>query len=137
MAHAIHNYDGPCRDIHGHSYELHVTVTSVAPGDDYISSPGLLIDFKELKLLVNRAVIEKFDHKIVFSRSYVDQLPGAAALRNLLVMEVEPSAENLLIYIKRAIEEVLPAGIRLSALRLLETKDSYAEWERYPIASEN
>ena len=27
MAHAIYGYNGRCKNIHGHSYELHVTVT--------------------------------------------------------------------------------------------------------------
>ncbi|MBL7696987.1 MAG: 6-carboxytetrahydropterin synthase [Chitinophagaceae bacterium] len=135
MAHAIHDHKGACGNIHGHSYELHVTVTSTVPEDAYITSPGMLIDFKDLKSMVNRAVIEKLDHKIALSRAYLDKGP-ATSFKNLLQMEVEPSAENLLIYAKKSIEQILPEGINLLALRLFETKDSYAEWVRYPIAGE-
>ena len=50
MAHALLGYDGLCKNIHGHSYTLVVTVTG-APVND-VNSPknGMLIDFKDLKL---------------------------------------------------------------------------------------
>ena len=63
MAHAILGYQGVCKNIHGHSYELHVTVTSGEKNQEYIPAPGFVIDFKELKKIVTAAVIEEFDHK--------------------------------------------------------------------------
>lgn len=128
MAHAINGYDGPCCAIHGHSYELHVTVTTVANNGDYFSPPGFVIDFKELKQLVKQAVIEKLDHKLVLSRAYLDLHPSIEPLENLVVWEVEPSAENILVYTKNSIGGILPPGSRLYSLKLFETKDSYAEW---------
>lgn len=132
MAHALNNYEGDCRHIHGHSYELHVTVTAAVSGDNYISPPGVLIDFKNLKKLVNESIVKKFDHRIILSRSYAVKNPSIGHLENVFLIEAEPSAENLLIYSKSAISEALPAGIRLYALRLFETKGSYAEWIANP-----
>jgi 6-pyruvoyltetrahydropterin/6-carboxytetrahydropterin synthase len=126
-AHAILEYDGKCRNIHGHSYELHVTVTRDHMTGDYLPAPSFIIDFKVLKQMIREEVIDKVDHQLLLSQAYLkEKQPGFTA--NLLVLEAEPSAENLLIYFKRAIEKKLPASLRLAGLKLFETKDSYAEW---------
>jgi len=126
MAHALDGYPGPCKDIHGHSYELHVTVSGEEIKEGYFSPPGFIADFKELKQAVRDSVIKKLDHKLVLSGNYRSRHPGIAALENLLILEAEPSAENLLIYIQTLLTPGLPATVRLVELRLYETKDSYA-----------
>jgi 6-pyruvoyltetrahydropterin/6-carboxytetrahydropterin synthase len=128
MAHAIHGYEGACKNIHGHSYELHVSVASVNNSDDYIPDSGILIDFKEIKKLVRTAIIEFFDHKMILSRDFLAQHPSFASQENLVTWEAEPTAENMLIFIKRTLCNKLPNGINLVHLKLYETKDSYAEW---------
>ncbi|MEI7471205.1 MAG: 6-carboxytetrahydropterin synthase [Chitinophagaceae bacterium] len=127
-AHAIHGYQGACKNIHGHSYELHVTVASQYSGDSYIPTPGFVIDFKEIKKMVNNTITELFDHKIVLSTAFLQQFPAIAEQENLLIWEVEPTAENLLIFIKDQLNLKMNAPIRLVQLKLFETKDSYAEW---------
>jgi 6-pyruvoyltetrahydropterin/6-carboxytetrahydropterin synthase len=128
MAHAICGYAGACRNVHGHSYELHVTLSSVNTQDNYIDAPGFEIDFKEIKKLVNEYVIKSFDHKLVLSKNFLAKNPGLQVQENLVCWEAEPSAENLLIYIRRTLEKNLPPYINLARLKLYETKDSYAEW---------
>ncbi len=128
MAHAIFGYDGDCKNIHGHSYELHVTVTSVVDYKNYIPAPGFFIDFKNLKKLMHETVIEKFEHKLVLSREFLKVNPSFLSQENLIEMDVEPSAENLLIYISQLLKDKLPDEIKLVRLKLFETKDSYAEW---------
>lgn len=133
MAHAICGYAGACRNMHGHSYELHVTlssVSSVSENDDYITAPGFEIDFKEIKKLVNEHVIKLFDHKLVLSKTFLAKNPGLEVQENLVSWEAEPSAENLLVYIRHALENYLPENISLARLKLYETQDSYAEWIR-------
>ena len=75
MAHAIHGYQGACKNIHGHSYELHVTLGTSSVQKEYIPSPGFIIDFKQIKNLVNTTVIEKFDHSLVLSEAYLKEHP--------------------------------------------------------------
>lgn len=128
MAHAIDGYSGPCKNIHGHSYELHVSITTENSKVDYVSSPGFIFDFKELKKIVVSSVIEKLDHKLVLSRTFIEKNAVLRSQENLVVWYAEPTAENLLIYIRNSIEGNLPAGVILSALKLYETEDSYAEW---------
>ena len=128
MAHAIHGYPGNCKNIHGHSYELHVTVCREDNSEDYIEAPGFLIDFKDLKQLVSTTVIDAFDHKIILSSNYLKDYPELSRLQNLVTWEREPSAENMVLYIRQIIDQNLPKGIRLKELKLYETADSYAEW---------
>lgn len=128
MAHAIYGYSGACKNIHGHSYELQVTVSSVHDYKDYIPAQGFVIDFKDIKKLVNIAVIEYFDHKMVLSRNFLMENPSFSSQKNLVAWEVEPTAENILLYIKQALNEKMRGELKLVQLKLYETKDSYAEW---------
>jgi 6-pyruvoyltetrahydropterin/6-carboxytetrahydropterin synthase len=127
MAHALNGYKGDCKYIHGHSYELHVTVRSIISEDSYINPPGFVIDFKELKKLIKEKVIEKFDHRLVLSQAFLKENP-IGFQENLFVFEAEPSAENLLIYISRILRKNLSPDIKLIKLKLFETRDSYAVW---------
>lgn len=127
MAHAIYGYAGACKNIHGHSYELYVTVSSPADGDEYITASGIAFDFKEIKQIVRTAIIQQFDHKLILSAHFLAAHPAFPLPENLLVWEMEPSAENIVIYIKKTLCDRLPPGIRLAYLKLYETNDSYAE----------
>ena len=127
-AHALHGYAGACKNIHGHSYELHVTVSSVNDYQNYIPAPGFMIDFKEIKKLVNILVVENFDHKVILSKDFLSDNPSFSSQENLVIFEAEPTAENLLIYILSNIQKGLPSNIQLVKLKLYETNDSYAEW---------
>ncbi len=128
MAHAIVGYDGPCKNIHGHSYELHVTTATPDDRDCYLPAPGFVIDFKDLKKIVQHTVIRKLDHQLVLSNEFLKKDASVKNLSNLFLWEVEPSAENLLIYLQKNIQENLPEGVQLKKLKLYETNDSYAEW---------
>ena len=128
MAHAIHSYNGRCQYIHGHSYQLHVTVTTAMPVDDYIPAPGIMIDFKDLKKIVIENVVDKFDHQLVLTETYIKAHDVKVANENLVLMEAEPTAENLLLFFRKIIERKLPESIKLTSLKLYETKNSYAEW---------
>jgi 6-pyruvoyltetrahydropterin/6-carboxytetrahydropterin synthase len=75
MSHALLNYDGLCRNIHGHSYKLLVTIIGEPadlPGDP---KDGMVIDFKELKDLVKEHVVDRLDHSLVINRqAHVEKL---------------------------------------------------------------
>lgn len=128
MAHAIHGYSGACKNIHGHSYELFVTVACINDSNNFIPDPGFVIDFKELEKLTISSVIKQFDHKLVLSRNFLSINSSLFTLENLVILEFEPSVENLLIHIKNIIHENLPETLKIIKLKLHETKNSYAEW---------
>ena len=128
-AHAIHGYSGLCKNIHGHSYVLHVTIAAQDSNDEYLSSPGFIFDFKDLKHLVNKTIIHNLDHCIILSEDFLKQHTFANSLENLTIWKMEPSAENILLYIRKVLQKELPQNVVLRKLKIYETNDSYAEWE--------
>jgi 6-pyruvoyltetrahydropterin/6-carboxytetrahydropterin synthase len=128
MAHALYNYKGPCANIHGHSYVLHVTVKSAKEREIELIPPGFIIDFKELKEIVNSKVIALLDHKLVLSLEYVNSLESNISFNNLFQFGTEPTAENLLLFICKELIASLPSEVSLHSLKLFETGNSYAEW---------
>lgn len=127
-AHALHGYAGACSHIHGHSYTLHVTVEGRESSSEPIAGTGILLDFKELKRIVQDSFISMFDHKLVLSRSFLESNIIEAKADSICIMKEEPSAENMLLYASRKLVGQLPAHVRLAKLVLWETADSYTEW---------
>ena len=128
MAHAIYGYAGACKNIHGHSYELHVTVSAANKDTGYIPPPGFMADFKDIKKWVQAALIKKFDHSLLLSADFIAANPTVSSLKNLVIFEAEPTAENLLIHTRLMLDKLFPDNLKLIHLKLFETKDSYAEW---------
>lgn len=128
MAHAIHGYAGACKNIHGHSYELEVTVSGCTTKDEYIPARGFIIDFKELKQLVTDLIIRMIDHKLVLSQDYIAEHLFIRSQENLVILGAEPTAENLLIHFQQILSQALPSDSKLVEMKLYETKDSFARW---------
>jgi len=128
MAHAISGYQGACKNIHGHSYELHVSICARSGNRNYIPSPGFVVDFSEIKKIVNKTVIEKFDHTLLLSETFLLSNPALATQENLVIWKAEPTVENMLVYIMQTLTVTLGNDLELARLKLHETKNSYAEW---------
>ena len=67
MAHALHHYQGLCRNIHGHSYQLDVTIKGEISTEKNSSTVGMVMDFSELKKIVQDFIINQFDHSLVLN----------------------------------------------------------------------
>ena len=129
-AHALGGYDGPCREIHGHSYRLFVTIKgepSVNPEDP---KQGMVMDFGVLKKIVSEEIISRLDHALVLRSSTNEELRKVLATQfeNVVVVDYQPTCENMLDDFAHRISLRLPAGVKLHSLRLHETATSYAEW---------
>ena len=130
MAHALWNYDGPCRNVHGHSYRLFVTLIGDPISDTSNTKHGMVIDFGDLKKLVNMEVVDRFDHTVLVSER-VDKKRLEALnhmFGNVLVVDYQPTCERLIEDIANRIIPHLPEGVDLHNLKLFETATSYAEW---------
>ncbi|MBS1745683.1 MAG: 6-carboxytetrahydropterin synthase [Bacteroidetes bacterium] len=130
MGHAIDEYDGMCKYIHGHSYVLHVTVGAIEKNESHLPPPGFVIDFKDLKRIVNEKIIQRLDHALVLSEQYLKKHAyNSGDGQNLITWPYEPSAENILFFIRHELQDSLSNNYHLIRLRLWETSDSFAEWE--------
>ncbi len=129
-AHALWNYDGPCRNVHGHSYKLFVTLIGEPINDTENPKNGMVMDFGDLKEIVNREIVKVFDHAVVISnRLGSDRLDALNKMfGNVLVVDYQPTCENLVTDMAGRIMDHLPDNTCLHSLRLYETATSYAEW---------
>lgn len=120
-SHNLPYYDGACSKLHGHSYKLEVTVSGEISNvyehnvgcSTYIKNPkaGMIIDFKDLKDIVNKCVVDKYDHE------YLNEF------------FFNPTAELMVQSMAKDIKENLPKGVSLVSCRLWETDTSYAEYK--------
>ena len=129
-AHALNEYDGPCKSIHGHSYELSVTVKGIPIQEPEAPKKGMVMDFGDLKKIVKRNIIDRFDHALVlFVSDSTAKLQGLGEpFSNIIFVDYQPTSENLLKDMAQTIISLLPQGVTLHNLKLRETENSYAEW---------
>ena len=130
MAHALLGYDGLCKNIHGHSYTLVVTVIGSPISDDNSPKNGMLIDFKDLKHIIKQQIIDRFDHALVLNsdspKDLVDML-----MKNydkIVLLDYQPTTENMIADMAGQISALIPSSLKLFSLRLRETPSSYAVW---------
>ncbi len=129
MAHALFGYDGPCKNIHGHSYQLSVTIKGKPISDPNDHKQGMIMDFSDLKAIV-MPIINELDHSTILNgNSEHKKLAEKNILFDKLVLvNYQPTCENMLIDIAKRIKDKLPEQTQLHHLNLRETPSSYAEW---------
>jgi len=110
-AHSLPYYKGKCANLHGHSFLLDVEVSGQV--QDQGEKIGMIVDFADLKALVNDAVIDRVDH--IYLNDHIKN----------------PTAETLVeLFVHRLDKLMFANNLELERLRLYETEDSYAEWRR-------
>jgi len=130
-AHALYGYDGKCKNIHGHSYHLHVTVIGTPIDDLSNSKNGMVLDFGDLKKLVKEEIVDVFDHTTILNgksphKELAQTLKDNA--HRIVLVDYQPTSENMLFDIADRIKKQLPNHASLHSLKLFETASSYAEW---------
>ena len=129
--HALYGYDGKCKNVHGHSYKLSVTVIGKPISNNSNVKYGMVIDFSDLKKIVKEEIVGQFDHATVFNKN-TPHVELAKELSNrghhVILVDYQPTSENMVIDFARKIINRLPAAIKLHSLKLQETETSFAEW---------
>ncbi len=129
--HALYGYDGKCRNVHGHSYKLSVTVIGEPIVDASHVKFGMVIDFSDLKKIVKEEIVDVFDHATVFNKN-TPHVELAKELsdrgHSVLLADYQPTSEMMVIDFAEKIKKRLPKQTQLFSLKLQETATSYAEW---------
>lgn len=129
--HALYGYDGKCRNVHGHSYKLSVTVIGTPISDATNVKYGMVIDFSDLKRIVKSEIVDVFDHATVFNKN-TPHVELAKELsdrgHNVLLVDYQPTSEMMVLDFVGKIKKHLPETIQLHSLKLQETDSSFAEW---------
>lgn len=133
-AHMLADHKGKCSNLHGHTYKLQVTVGR--QWFDTINNEGMVMDFGEIKEIVQRAVIDKFDHATIINTQSVDEfeleLLQLLKKHNKKVVEInfKPTAELLAKYIQHLLMEAfIKKDVYVMNVRLWETPTSFVEVE--------
>ncbi|MDR0384728.1 MAG: 6-carboxytetrahydropterin synthase [Prevotellaceae bacterium] len=127
-AHSLTGYDGICRYIHGHSYTLYVTVAGVPTIDNDSPKRGMVIDFGILKEIINKNIIDRFDHCLMLREDSPLSHEIEREYRRVELFDFQPTCENILLYFVEILKNSLPDSVSLLSLKLNETDSSFAEW---------
>lgn len=130
MAHSLLGYDGPCRNIHGHSYELKVTLLGTPIADSKNSKLGMVMDFGDLKKIVKEQVVDVFDHALVLNKAVPAEITKNLQqhFEKIFLLDYQPTSELMVSDFAARIAAKLPNNIELFSLLLRETGTAYAEW---------
>ena len=129
--HALFGYDGLCKNVHGHSYKLSVTVKGTPINDSSHVKNGMVIDFSDLKKIVKEEIVFPFDHATVLNITTPHkELAVEMEQRGHKILRVnyQPTSEMMVIDFAKIIQSKLPDNISLVSLTLRETETSFAEW---------
>lgn len=129
--HALYGYDGKCKNVHGHSYKLSVTVIGTPISDRNNVKFGMVIDFSDLKSIVREEIVDHFDHATVFNQTTPHlELANELKVRghHVILVDYQPTSENMVVDFAQKIINRLPDSVQLFSLKLQETETSFAEW---------
>ena len=128
MAHALHGYDGLCKNIHGHSYRLWVTISGEIKNEKGHRKDGMVLDFDSIKKIIKQAIIEKYDHSLVLNANSPHAEIDLSAFEKVFYLPFQPTSENLVNDFAKLIKSNLPENVELLKVVLSETATSFAEW---------
>ncbi len=130
-AHALYGYDGKCKNIHGHSYQLYVTIIGTPINDANHVKNGMVLDFGDLKKIVKSEIVDIFDHATVLNQNSPHKELAERIKPDspkVLLVDYQPTSENMIVDFAAKISARLPNSVTLHSLKLYETNNSYAEW---------
>lgn len=134
-AHMLSGHEALCKNLHGHTYKVQVSVTN----EQIIEGPSvdMVIDFKHLKEAITKSIMDKFDHAIIFSshkfrNEAEEDLFEWACKHNMRLFEMprRTTAEDMALFFRELIMQDLtdigytPMNI---SIRVYETPTSFAE----------
>ena len=123
-AHILTNHQGLCKNLHGHTYRVDVSVAQAdgAGGD-------MVIDFKDLKRIAAETVCDRFDHAFIYSTASEGEREIAAVVERhgmrTVALPFRSTAENLAKLFFGELREKVPG---LVSVKVWETADSCAEY---------
>jgi 6-pyruvoyltetrahydropterin/6-carboxytetrahydropterin synthase len=109
-AHRLREYDGNCERLHGHNWQVEVSVESPT-----LDEQGMALDFRTIKTSLHD-LLARFDHR------YLNEVPPFDAMN--------PSSENMARHLYEEMGKVVPQSVRVSRVTVWESDDARAEYSR-------
>ena len=124
-AHVLTNHQGLCKNLHGHTYRVDVSVMQEADDDR-----DMVIDFKDLKTIANEVICDRFDHAFIYNTASAGEKEIAAVVEKngmrTVAIPFRSTAENLAKMFYGELKLRIPG---LSSVRVWETAESCAEYK--------
>lgn len=123
-AHQLIGHNGKCANVHGHTYRLEAVLFAEPQGPEDPSNDGFVMDFADLKAMVNQTIVEPLDHAFIAegSESIVQALQSTSS--KVAVLGFRSTAENLAMYMCHTLRV---QGLPVESVKLWETPTSWAE----------
>ena len=122
-AHVLTDHQGLCRNLHGHTYRVDVSVATETDGD-------MVVDFKELKAVANEVICDRFDHAFIYNTRSAGESEIAAVVEKhgmrTVAIPFRSTVENLARMFYGELRARLPG---LSSVKVWETSDNCAEYK--------
>ena len=122
-AHILSDHEGLCKNLHGHTYRVDVSVAQAA--DD---GRDMVIDFKELKRIANEVICDRFDHAFIYNTKSAGESEIAAVVEKnglrTVAIPFRSTCENLAKMFYGELKARIPG---LAAVKVWETADNCAE----------
>jgi 6-pyruvoyltetrahydropterin/6-carboxytetrahydropterin synthase len=118
--HRLLNYNGKCRNLHGHNGKALIVME--APELDRL---GMVVDFSHIKKVVQSWIDDSLDHKMILHRD--DPVLPELRRQNepVVVIDVNPTAENIA---KLIFDYAKSQGLPVVEVTLWETENSFATY---------
>ena len=128
-AHVLTNHQGMCRNLHGHTYRVDVSVRR-GPATQSAEIPSdMVIDFKDLKRVIEESVVSRFDHAFIYNETSPAESEIAAVVvkhgMRAVALPWRSTAENLARHFFAELSARIPG---VSSVKVWETPDSSAEY---------
>lgn len=130
-AHALENYNGKCRHIHGHTYHLLVTIQGEIKNEKTHPLNGMIVDFSDLKNWVKQSILCRFDHTLLLEEDSKNAQLHFPEKEKVYITSYTPTCENMLLDIVSRLKQSIPEEISLKEVRLQETPTSFATWTNF------
>jgi 6-pyruvoyltetrahydropterin/6-carboxytetrahydropterin synthase len=122
MGHRLPDHFGLCKNIHGHSYKMILTV------EGQINEQQMVIDYYDLEKIIN-PIIQEFDHSFMVNKNDKIVLEFLNQIQSKKVeVDFDATVENICLFVLNKIKNAsLPKNIKAVTVRIYETKFDYAE----------
>ena len=125
--HALYGYDGKCKNVHGHSYRLDVTVIGQPISDTNHVKFGMVIDFSDLKKIVKEDIVDVFDHATVFNKNTPHVELAKELGKNEIIMcylvDYQPTSEMMVIDFAEKIKKQITKEYKTTLFKITRNSD--------------
>lgn len=128
IAHRLLNYNGPCENIHGHTYHFEIDISS-----NKLNELGMVVDFNKIKTICDNWIQSNWDHSILIYDKDVELIDLIRKLsfgNRYFITEFNTTAENMAKFLFEIFRnELEKEQVKVLEVRVWETETSIATYK--------